>query len=528
MTYELPIDFWPNQTHGCNEVIRLIGEGIRRLVLTSPTGTGKSRIMVALIEWARSLGWEVVLYTHRRMLLRQIAGVLDKHGIEYGFRASGYKTALLKPVQLAMLQSELAAVFKSKSRELHNANLVIIDELHAHGGSVLEEIERQHYAGGAAVLGITATPLDLVGEWDELIIAGNNSQGRQCGALVECYVYCPDEPDMALIHKYKVQEGDDLTDKQNHEIIMRPGVFGRVFQHWERLNPDKKPTILFGPDVAGSLFFAQQFHSKGIRAAHIDAKEIWLDGGFVPSNDENRAMVLKATEDGGIQVLCNRFVLREGIDLPHIAHGIFATVVGSLRSWLQMGGRVLRAHPTTPTVCVQDHGGNYRRHGSLNTNRKWELGQTGYKTTGLRIENMRDKLEPEPITCPKCNAMRLTGPKCINPECGFEYHKQSKMVVQIEGDLKLVEGPTYKPRNRRRYPNTQDLWKTMYFRACSDKWNATFRQAEANFVIENHYYPPKDLLYMPTNPADWFEKVRNVPREKMTVGTPPTKQKSFI
>lgn len=90
---------------------------------------------------------------------------------------------------------------------------------------------------------------------------------------------------------------------------MRPGVFGRVWEHWQRLNPDRKPTILFGPDVAGSIFFAQQFAAHGVPAAHIDAKQIWVDGEFIESSDENRQELLRKSESGEIVVLCNRFCL---------------------------------------------------------------------------------------------------------------------------------------------------------------------------------------------------------------------------
>jgi hypothetical protein len=90
------------------------------------------------------------------------------------------------------------------------------------------------------------------------------------------------------------------------------------------------------------------------------------------------------------------------------------------------------------------------------------------------------------------------------------------MVVQIEGDLKLVEGPSYKKRFTKMKPDTEKKWIDMYYRAKSQKWDATFRQAAANFVQENHYWPPENLPFMPKDKADWFEKVRDVPKERLT------------
>lgn len=508
--YTLPSGFWPVQIRGVNGVIQA-GPLARRLVLTAPCGSGKTWMMTELIRWAESLGLQSALYTNRRMLFKQTAGVLEEHDIKFGMRASGKEPALLRGVQICMTPSELSAVYKTKKRELHPAKLVLIDELHMQGGAAMQRIIADHYAAGATVVGFTATPLDLEGTWDQLIVAGRNSDLRACGAHIPAVTYCPDTPDLRHIKRYKV--GEDLTDADNAKAIMRPGVFGRVHDNWLRINPEMKPTILFAPDVAGSLFFAEQFYAKGISAAHIDAKTIWWDGRQMESSDDNRTEVLQASESGKLTVLCNRFVLREGIDLPHIAHCIMACVFGSLQSYLQSGGRVIRSHPSLTEVTITDHGGNYTRHGSLNADRQWELGQSSYKTTGLRMEAMREKPDMEPIICPKCGMGRLSGPKCI--KCGYEYQKRSRTVVQINGDLKKVEGATFRPRRIANKPDTQRKWEQMVYRAKSKKWNATFNQAEALFYRENFYYPPRTIPLMPKEPSDWFERVASVPKERL-------------
>lgn len=509
---DLLTGLWPHQQRGVTDTISAIEGGARRLVLTAPCGAGKTRIMTTLINWANDNNMPVALYTVRKMLFQQTAQVLRDNGIEFGCRASGHKPALLKDVQLCMTQSELSAVLKKEKREIHHAKLVLIDELHMQGGGAMQEFINRHVDTGAAVVGFTATPLDLEGQWDSLVQAGTNSELRECGAHAIAYTYCPDVPDLKHIKKYKV--GEDLTDAENRTAMMRPGVFGRVFSHWQRLNPERKPTILFGPDVAGSLHFAQEFHSKGVRAAHIDAKQIWVDGQFIESDDENRAWLVDQSERGLLEVLCNRFVLREGIDLPHIAHAIFACVFGSLTTYLQSGGRAIRGHHSLESVVIQDHGGNFLRHGSLNSDRHWELGESSRIITEMRAERMREKPETEPIICPKCNAARLSGPKCH--ACGYEYQKRSRTVVQIDGTLQQQDGPLHKPRLIRRKPDTERLWVEMYHRARSKKWDATFRQAEANFFRENYYYPPRNLPFMPKEPGDWFRKVRDVSRENLT------------
>jgi superfamily II DNA or RNA helicase len=269
--------------------------------------------------------------------------------------------------------------------------------------------------------------------------------------------------------------------------------------------------LLFGPDVAGSLFFAQEFCKAGIKAAHIDGEQIWCDGTFYDTEQDAREWLAEQSKSGEVKVVCNRFVLREGIDWPWIEVGSFATVFGALTSFLQSGGRLLRASPGKEKCLILDHGGNWHRHGSLAVDRQWKLGQTNQRVCAERAERLREKKEAEPITCPECGKVRAGGATC--PACGFEAHRRARMVVQIDGTLKEVKGDIYKPRLQKLLPNTQQLWQRMYYRAKSQKWNATFRQAEAMFFRENYYWPPRNLPMMPKESGDWFRKVSDVPHE---------------
>lgn len=503
---------WPHQIYAVDQVTKSAKAGGRRICLTSPTGGGKSLIMADLIESAelkQSLAHPGrVLYTNRTMLLEQTERYLINHGIYPGLRASRKETALLRDVQLAMIQTEWSQVFVNKNRELHRAGLVFIDEAHSHKGEVMQAITRWHLDDGAVIVLVTATPLDLGGYADELIQAGVNSDLFRCGALVPAHTYGPDEPELSSIKRVKV--GEDLSDAENVKAMMRPGIFGRVYDNWRTLNRDGLPTILFAPGVKESLWFAEQFGMKGVRAAHIDGEDIWLDGEFYKTDGpENMKDVLAAgSKAGEIQVVCNRFVLREGIDWPWLRHGIFATVVGSLTSFLQMGGRLLRAYPGKQFAIVQDHGGSWWRHGSLNADRDWTLGETNHQLCADRIEKLRQKPEHEPIVCPNCGKVRPSGNTCH--ACGHVAHKKSRMVVQSNGTLKPMRGDILKPRKVKTEPNTADLWKKMYYRAKNSKTGMTFRQAEALFNREHGYWPERSLAYMPTSESGWGRRVKDV------------------
>lgn len=904
---ELPANRWPNQQRAFSGTLDAYNRGIRRLCVTSPTGSGKSFCMHDMIHWARSESKTVGIYTQRRFLFEQLAGTLEKEGIPFGRRASGYKEALLRDVQIIMLQTEHRKSTTGE-RELHPADVVLVDEYHACQGDTFQAIFDEHVKAGAFLVGYTATPIDIQGI-DELLVAGWPSECRAAGALVPPETFAPDEPDLRHIRKYQV--GEDLSQEDNRKAIMRPGIFGRVIKAWLKHNPDQKPTILFGPDVKGSLFFAEQFVKAGVPAGHVDGNDIWVNGEWFPSIQENRDLVREMSRTGQIKIVCNRYVCldseteiltedgwkgkdtirkhdrianwddgrvyfafprrwirrsrgaseamvaletprrsvrvtedhellyrtttngpylkdkasnlvdrcvrlpvsgmaapfqivveqpdmltnfrrrvtanafamrargydpessrrlaterlvsrthlkykqpyeltldecefigfwigdgnknclsgggveyriyqavaqksivaridrlceligvdvvrrvytaktrvgdtpmvtwsfsrgtgfgpqrrrglfhlepyldkhgtkllwglnsqqfdslllgywmadgtchndnttapesrmsicgerrdlfdllqgiavcrgyrasirsfeqsnpkykpilhlsltkakdhhigsgtqhkhrlqieegqcdeevwcvesvsgnivtrrrgsvtvmgncREGIDFPWIECLCLATVFGALTSFLQAGGRGLRAYPGKSKCIILDHGGNWHRgFGSLAEDRKWELGMTNHRIVGERQDNYREKKEHEPIRCGNCGKVRNGGKTC--PYCGFEAHKSSRLVVQVDGTLKPVHGDVHKPRRRKMLKDTADKWTKIYHRAKSRKWSGTFKQAEAIFFYENHYWPPRNLPLMPRDSGDWYRKVAKVPMNSLIQG----------
>jgi superfamily II DNA or RNA helicase len=709
---------WPHQTRGIESVRAAIDAGERRIALTCPTGGGKSRMMFELIQWACDTNRPVALYTNRRMLFDQLSAQLDAHYLPHGKRAASHKPALLEDVQLCMTQTELAAVYQKKRRELHPAKLVLIDECfvagtkvltvrgwksietirpgdivfsavgpscvsgtssrlvhelydveisdgsrllctgqhpiftergwipasmlvegsitfgtqdmsrlwegfwaetldessrqrvrncgeplavaddllyrvqqetqepdgqfgdapqgeqhdedawpqepgattarrekdggaestrvvrvsrikrsspvavfnlhvsrhpsyfanghlvhncHVQVGNTVQQIIQDHEATGAATVGFTATPLDIENIYRKLIVAGTTSELRACGALVPAMHYGVDEPDLNGIKRQATGEYEYDGVKKR---IMTQSIVGRVVEHWTRLNPDGRPTILFACGVAESLWFAKEFEKIGIPAAHIDGGEVYWQGELHKSNQVMRERVVRASRDGDCPIVCNRFVLREGIDWPWLYAGILATVFGSPASYIQSCGRLLRACGGKTHAIIQDHGGNWHRHGSINADREWCLEYTPHIFEGLRADRIREGAEPEPICCPKCHALRLSGRKCHS--CGFEHSKRVRMVVQKDGRLVEHEGSAFPQRRVRMLPDTDRLWRQCYERARRSKNGMTFNQAVGLFVYENHHWPPRDLRFMPTEPMDWFRKVKDVPAERLT------------
>ena len=505
-------DRWPHQETAFRETTAAIEAGVPSICVTTPTGGGKTREMCDVMEWGLERDKRSVLYTPRKMLTEQTARVLRDEGFPFGIRAAGFddEQRLTMPIQISSPQTEAARVYKREAWTLHDAQLALFDEGHIQKGDTAQKLLRDHGEKGATSILYTATPIGISDLCEKLIVAGVNSELRKCGAHLPCYVYAPDEPDTRNIKRQKTGEFSyaDLIRE-----VWTPVIFGRVIDNMKRLNPHRKPTLLFAPGVAESLWFAQKFEEAGYPAAHIDGEDVYFEGETKRSTREERDNIIDGIRAGEV-IGCNRFVMREGIDIPELYHLILATPIGSLKSYIQCVGRVLRYHPSLDHVIVQDHGGNWWRHGSPNADRDWESLWTlpEHAASELRLERIREKKEREPICCPDCGAVRLHGDTCAT--CGHRHTKKVRMVIQKDGTLRAVEGDIVKQRRVAKRHDTEDLWRKMYYRMRNA--DRTFRQAEGFFFYENHYYPPRDLPLMPTNETDWFRSVKDVPRERLT------------
>jgi superfamily II DNA or RNA helicase len=509
---ELPVARWPHQIAGVDDVCAARADGHRIIILTSPTGGGKTQIMFDLLDRSLEAFEKSVLYTNRKMLTEQTVKVMLKHGIQHGVRAAGWEPDLAADVQVASIQTEYSKLRRWK-RGLHEAHLVLVDEIHLNTSGRAEEIFRKHLEAGATIVGVTATPIDcgnVCGITPHLVIAGTNSDLRKCGALVRAMHFGPDEPDMCKIRK-QVWE---MTEGDVRKLIMVHGIFARVLDEFNRLNPEHLPTLLFAPGVAESIWFAEQFREAGIRSAHIDGRDCWLDGESCKSSKEIRERILDLSRRGEVKVICNRFVMREGIDAPWLRHAIFATVFSSLQSYLQSGGRMLRKTSGKDQAVIQDHGGNWHRHGSLNADRNWELDYTLSENVvqGLREERLRQKEEKEPFLCPRCKKV-LTSSEC--PNCGFKVTRKSRPVMQADGTIRLHVGDIYHPRKVSMKSDTLQKWERCYYRAKNSKNGMNFNQAHGLFFCEEHYWCPTDMPLMPKSRLDWFRAVKLVPKEAL-------------
>lgn len=305
---------WPHQFHGVEQCVNRIGKG-NRICVCSPTGGGKSKMMEALVRYGVDNGMKVDLKVCRKMLRDQLMDVFTRAGVKFGVRAAGmghlYDPS--QPVQICSTPTENSRILRDDPTwKTTGADLILVDEAHMQVGPSFVKLLNKQCEEGACVVGFTATPIGISQYYNDLIVAGTNSELRACKSHVRAIVKAPFEFDLHKIGRNAIGEYDN---GQVAKKVYSTSVVGKIMDTWIANNPDQKPTICFAPDVASSIWLASSFVERGIHAAHIDAKQVWFDGEL--KNDpsgELRTKILKLYTEGEIKILTNRFVLREGLD----------------------------------------------------------------------------------------------------------------------------------------------------------------------------------------------------------------------
>jgi hypothetical protein len=446
----------------------------------------------------------VGILTHRQMLTDQLADDFRSVGTPFSILSSGYRYDEAQPVVIMSAPTVYQRCFRKGTTLLPNVDLLLVDEAHQQTGQAAQAILYGAFKDGfisdgytflgASVVGFTATPAMRAGLYGRLVDIGSYSDMRRAGMHQLVKVYSPDEIDAKGL---QANSSGDFSEKELEKRIKGSAIiFGSVFREYRDLNPQQLPMILFAPSVETSKWFAQCFCSEGVAVAHLDGELIGMPDMSKPqgerliwmeSSSENRKLLLEAHRDGAVKGICNRFVLREAVNMPWAYHAIFATVMGGLSTYLQAVGRLQRFWPGYTHKILQCHGGHYWRHGSPNIDRSWKIGDTNRSLGRVRIEEIMKGEKPEGIRCPKCGFWRMRGPVCT--DCGHHHRQSVRAVRSISGRLKQMTGSVYVAPTQE--DRVQRLWTSTLFsasahdRPCSAAVAIFMRKAKEDGLVVN-------------------------------------------
>lgn len=353
----------------------------RRVLLVSPTGSGKTVMFAFIAATASGKGHHVTILAHRQEITDQISRALTGMGVRHGVVAPG-RTATADAVQVAMVQT----LARRLDRPHQPPALLVVDEAHhAVAGSWAKIAAAWPQAH---VLGVTATPERLDGrglaEAFDVLVEGPSVADLIAGRWLAAYRYLapPTQVDLTGVHRrmgdYAVSE---LAAAMNRTVIT-----GDAVEHYAR-HLAGRPAIAFCASVAHAEAVAAQFRGQGWRAAAVDG---------AMEKGARRALIADLAA-GRLSVLTSCDLISEGVDVPVVAGAILLRPTQSLALHLQQVGRALRPKPDGGEAVILDHVGNVARHGFPDDARAWSL------------DGGAGEQEPSVRTCPACHLAVPTG-----------------------------------------------------------------------------------------------------------------------
>lgn len=375
-------DYQLQAIEGLRDKIR---RGKRRLLLVSPTGSGKTVIASEMVRGAVSKGNTVLFLAHRRELVMQAVARLADNGINAGVIMAG------QPVTNAQVQ--VASVQTLARRVLPQANLIIIDEAHHAAARGYRKIIDA--CPDAFVIGLTATPFRLDGSglgdlFDDAVSVATIEYLTALGHLVPAVYYAPNTINVKSLKK---RCGDyDLTGFQT-------GLIGNPISSYKRYGEGGR-AIAFCVNVEHAKQLAGQFNAEGMPAGCLDANTATAD----------RDKILNNFKNGTLKIITNCGILGEGYDCPSASVVILARPTASLGLYMQQVGRVLRPHESKQEAIVIDHASNVLRFGMVE-----DINIQADLTNGIKKQLKQAVAAIR--TCKYCFA--VVRPHCaICPACG--------------------------------------------------------------------------------------------------------------
>lgn len=392
-----------------------MAQGVRKILIQSPTGSGKTALTAKMIGTAASKGMTAWFIVHRRELIKQSSEAFATAEVHHGIVSSGFHPNPFSQVQVCNVAS-----LRSRHKDMRQPNLIVWDECHHQTAGTWDKLFKSY--PNAYHVGLTATPLRLDGSgldkhYDAMINGPSVRWLIDNGFLSNYKLFAPATVSLAGIHTRM----GDFVKSELDELMDKPTITGNAISEYSRRSPDAR-AIAFAVSIKHSKHIAEQFMKRGIAAAHVDGK----------TPQAQRDYLIEEFRRGRIKVLSNVDLFGEGFDVPALDAIIMLRPTQSLGLYLQMVGRALRVSPGKSHAIILDHVGNCERHGLPDQEREWTLKGRAKSRANKRADNVSVRI------CDSCFAAQpLTEKVCVF--CGYIFPVKEREIEEVDGDLVEID-----------------------------------------------------------------------------------------
>lgn len=341
-----------------------ISNGHRKILVSAPTGFGKTILAFEIAKNAISKSNRVLFTSHRIQLAAQTREKFSALNPAYLQGSSdGYNESSM--LLVATLQTLI-------NREIPNPKIVIIDEVHYGYESKLVQslFERFH---DAVFIALSATPVDdrgyLLEGFDCIIDDYQTGDLIQLGWLTPFEVYSPVTPDLSNVsisgNDYKADELETAVNK----IDITNSIVSNYIAHGQG-----RKFICFAVNQKHALELDSAFN-----LARVNVRTIKAD-----TSETERIRILSDYKDGRIQGLINIEILTAGFDDTTIGCVILACPTKSWKKFIQCCGRGIRLNGQSieesilngkENCILLDCAGAIAEHGLPDTRRSFIFGK---------------------------------------------------------------------------------------------------------------------------------------------------------
>lgn len=330
------------QKKALKELARIRGLGVKRALIVSATGSGKT--FLSAFD-AKNFGAEKLLFVvHRETILKDAMDTFKK--VFGNTRTYGFYTGNIKDLNAdfifatnVMLSSSLEQFDKTAF------DYIILDECHHATSSTYQKI--MSYFLPLFYLGLTATP-ERMDNQDVFELFDRNVpyELRLREAL---------ENDLIVPFKY-FGIRDQLVDySKDNKLLLKEMTSAKhcsfIADHIEKHRTKSKlKAIVFCRSVEHAEQMANQFSTLGYETAYLVGKHDIMERKIAFTNLQN--------DDHPLELLFSVDLLNEGVDLPAINMVIFLRPTESSTVFIQQLGRGLRKFPNKKYLTVLDFIGN--------------------------------------------------------------------------------------------------------------------------------------------------------------------------
>lgn len=434
---------FPDQIETENAVLKCFAEGLRRVIMCSPTGSGKTYTFSHVALRSVQRGKIPMVVCHRDELISGASEDMKAWGL-FPFAITEGVTDI--PPALCYV----ASIATLRKRKLPYIDLLIPDEAHRCDFDKL--IDDYVAFCNPYVIGPTASPIRTGNQrclstlYQHIVEIVTVSELLRIGRLCPAR-YTVIKRDFSNVKKTGAGE---YNERAISAEFNKGHMYSGMFETWDEKAKGTK-TLIFNSNIENSKITEAKFRNEGYNCVHVDGKTpTW-----------KRREILKDFKRTPDMIVTNVDLFTTGTNEPSIETGVLNLATLSLAKYLQMIGRLARVNEGKPFFRSIDMGSNAHVHGLWHWDRTWTLKKKRVaKSDGVSAIKI----------CSDCQTInRASAKKCEN--CGVVFKVEVKELKRGEFiEMSSEDEIEFAKNFDARKANLKELHKYAKIKGCAPGW----------------------------------------------------------